>query len=188
MNRSPSSNQSKTPWWNHALQEQCPWPPLHQSGINMDKHTYFNWQTQWHCKRWYFLKTETPPMTYYHWHEAPSLVDCVNPNLKTDHPVYIYTYNHSKTNKMIWSGQLVVNSSNIPTQPTREVLKDHHIETNQPTYLPPYRPRPWDHQWNICHHGPIPGILVIFKWLWFIGILKKLAEKKEDFTAASRHS
>ena len=117
-------------------------PPLHQSGINMDKHTYFNWQTQWHCKRWYFLKTETPPMTHYHWHEAPSLVDCVNPNLKTDHTVYIYTYNHSKTNKMIWSGQLVVNSSNIPTQPTREVLKDHHIETNQPTYLPPYRPRP----------------------------------------------
>ena len=102
--------------------------------------------------------------------------------------IYIRTYNHSKTNKMIWSGQLVVNSSNIPTQPTREVLKDHHIETNQPTYLPPYRPRPWDHQWNICHHGPIPGILVIFKWLWFIGILKKLAEKKEDFTAASRHS
>ena len=32
---------------------------------------------------------------------------------------------------MICSGQLVVNSSNIPTQPTGGVLKDH-METNQP--------------------------------------------------------
>ena len=69
------------------------------------------------------------------------------------------------------------------------MLKNHRIETKQPTYLPPYRPRPWDHQWNICHHAPIPGIL----WwcsnrLWFTGILKKLAGKKNKISAASRHN
>lgn len=103
-------------------------------------------------------------MTYSHWREAPSLVDCVNPNLKTNNCIYIpkKSLTIQKQTKKICSGQLVVNSSSTHSK--------QGIVTRQPTW-------PYDRDLETIN-GTYVTTRQFLAWRWFsnrlwsIGILK----------------
>lgn len=130
-----------------------------------------------------FFKTEPPLVTYYHWHEAPSLVDCVNPNLKTDDTVYLRTLysKYSETNKMICSGQLVVNSSSTHSKQGSVEKSPHRNQAaNLSTTLPTETLRP-----SMEHMSPRANswhFVVIFKSTLIHRHSEKVGWKKnQDF-------